>query len=128
MVNRSYALRTGERTSTDRVISEQVIFDDNFAELRRVRTVGLEHTDHHEFLMTPNRNSIFLAYEPAVRDLTVFGGAVDGVVEDSVIQEVDENGQVVFEWNSWDRIFYADELRGRPERLRTYQFYLCRYR
>ena len=55
-----------------------------------------------------------LAYEPAVRDLTAFGGAADGVVEDSVIQEIDEIGQVVFEWNSWDRIFYADQLRGDP--------------
>jgi hypothetical protein len=111
---RSYAVRTGELTSLGRVISEQVVLNSDFEEIRRLRTVGLEHTDHHEFLILPNGNSILLAYEPAVRDLTAFGGAVDGVVEDSVIQEQDMNGQVVFEWNSWGRIFYADELRGNP--------------
>lgn len=111
---RSYTVPANEQTPNGRSISEHVILDDNFEEIRRVRTIGLEHTDNHEFLIRSNGNHVFLAYEASTRDLTLFGGDENGLVEDSIVQEVDLNDQVIYEWNSWDRIFFGDALRPHP--------------
>ncbi len=92
---------------------EHIILDADYNETDRIKTVGLQHTDFHEFIIQENGNPILLAYEPSKRDLTPYGGEVNGDVEDSVIQELDAvTGDVLFEWNSWGHVKYEDELRG----------------
>ena len=68
----------------------------------------LTHTDGHDFLIVPEGtgagNRIFLSLRRADRDLTPYGDefSADQSVLDSVIQEVTEDGEEVFRWNSWD--------------------------
>ena len=68
----------------------------------------LTHTDGHDFLIVPEGtgagNRIFLSLHEAARDFTPYGDefSVDRKVLDSVIQEVTEDGNEVFRWNSWD--------------------------
>ncbi len=64
--------------------------DDSFAETDRHQTVGLVDTDGHDSVLLDNGHVILLAYEP---------NPETGLV-DSVIQEQDADGNVVFEWNS----------------------------
>ena len=85
-----------------------VVLDESFIEIDRLSTVGLTHTDNHDFLFTPEGTRIFISYNSTVRDMTAFGLSAEEVVGDSVIQEVDENGNVVFEWNSWDHLDISD--------------------
>ena len=68
----------------------------------------LTHTDGHDFVIvsegTGAGNHIFLSLDPAERDFTPYGSefSADRAVLDSVIQEVTEDGDEVFRWNSWD--------------------------
>ena len=89
------------------------------AQFNAVETVGvvdpLEWTNAHEFLIAPNGNYLFIAYERAVHDLCEIDGYCDpgeterlGTVIDSVIQEVTPGGDPVLYWSSWDRVKVAD--------------------
>ena len=68
----------------------------------------LTHTDGHDFLIvsegTGAGNHIFLSLDQAERDFTPYGPefSANHTVSDSVIQEVTEDGNEVFRWNSWD--------------------------
>jgi hypothetical protein len=95
--------------------SEQIVLDESFAEVERLQTVELVHTDVHEFQILPSGNRILMAYEPTVRDLTAFGGGANETVQDSVVQEVTPDGTVVFQWNSWQDLPYDESLRDSSE-------------
>ena len=102
----SYAERNGEINQFGRESVDEVLLDENFNEIARLNVVGdLNHTDAHDFLILPNGNLVFLAYNGEVRDGTVF--------EDSVIQVVNPaTGEEVFRWNSKDDIPMEDVLRN----------------
>ncbi len=98
--------------------SEQVILNHDLTEFARVRAVGLQHTDVHDFVIRENGNYIFLSYEPKVRDLTGYLSAVNPdvaygsseTVRDSVIQEQTPQGVKLHEVNSWD-LFHLDDCK-----------------
>jgi hypothetical protein len=107
---RSFARFTGALNQWGRRESEIVILDNDFSEVDRVTTIGLNHTDVHDFLILPNSELLFLSYHGSLRDLTSYGLSAQELIEDSVIQIVDRNaGTVLFEWNSWDQIPYDDQ-------------------
>ena len=92
-----------------------VVLDANLREVRTVQIAApLTHTDPHDFIIKPNGNYVFLAYEPARRDLSAFDDPDDNpystteCTEDSVIQEVTSAGVEVFRWNSWDHMAIED--------------------
>ena len=107
----SYYRRNGVINIWGRATGEQVVLSDSFSELGAFQTVGLTHTDDHDFLILPNGNHVFLAYEGSIRDLSNEGGSSEEIIEDSVVQEVDSFGNVVFEWNSAQDIPLEDALR-----------------
>lgn len=111
---RSYAVQTDMQNQWGRTIAENVVLDADFVETDRVMTVGLTDTDFHEYLRLDNGNQIVMAYDGRLRDLTAFGGEAEQLVEDSVVQELDAQGNLLFEWNSWGKVLYEDELRGDP--------------
>lgn len=75
-------------------------------------------TDHHELLRRDNGNFLILTYrQRGPVDLTVLGagfGAAENVL-DSVIQEVDPDGNLIWEWDSKDHV--AIEETTFPERF-----------
>jgi len=103
----TYALRVG-RNQYDINDSVIVVLDDSFNEINRLTTVGLTQTDNHDFVFTEDGSHIFISYNSTIRDMTEFELSAEEVVGDSVIQEVDENGLVIFEWSSWDHIDLTD--------------------
>ena len=111
---RSYAVRTSEENECGRTSVEEIILASDFTEIERVTTIGLTHTDSHDFLITENGNHMPMAYNCALRDMTPYGGEAEQLVEDSVIQEIDQNDQVVFEWNSWEKMGPDGQLRPSP--------------
>jgi hypothetical protein len=108
----SYAQRT-ERNEFGIWDSEIVILDSSLVEERRVRTVGLNQTDNHDFLITEEGTYMLMSYNSERRDLREYGLAEDELTRDSVIQEQTQSGDVVFEWNSWDHIDIDDCLNHR---------------
>lgn len=104
-----------QRSFSQRFVAEsglttnrRVLLDQSFDEVARLETAPpLMHTDSHDFLILPNGNHVFLAYEPAIHNGIFY--------EDSVIQEVDPvTGEEVFSWNSWEQIPLADQLWPDP--------------
>lgn len=67
-----------------------VELDSRFQEVARHETAGLVNTDGHDGLVLGNGHQILMASEP---------NAETGLV-DAVVQEVDHDGKVVFQWSS----------------------------
>lgn len=66
--------------------------------------------DLHDFQLLPNGHALLLAYDQRRVDMSAIvpGGHPAAVVTGLVIQELDPNGNVVFEWESWDHIDITD--------------------
>jgi hypothetical protein len=89
---------------------------------QRVATVFAGHgysADLHEFLITPGGDAFITAYAPVRADLSAVGGSRDGILLDSIVQEVDiATGQVLWEWHASGHVrlaeTYARPVAGRP--------------
>jgi hypothetical protein len=76
-----------------------VELDEQFRELRRLRTTGLVHTDGHDAILNADGSAYLMAYEP---------NAATGLT-DAVVQHVAPDGDVLFEWNSADHVDVTTE-------------------
>jgi len=67
-------------------------------------------TDEHELRLLPNGHALLMSYDGQDVDMSEFvdGGDPDAQVVGCVIQELDENKNVVFEWRSWDHFQITD--------------------
>jgi hypothetical protein len=70
--------------------SALVVLDDRWHEVARYETVGLQNTDNHAAIVLADRTRFLMAYEP---------NAATGMT-DSVIQEIDADGDVVWDWST----------------------------
>ena len=75
-----------------------------------VRTGNGYLTDNHEFQIMPNGHHLLMAYDPQpVRmDTIVPGGDPSAIVIGLIVQELDFNKNVVFQWRSWDHYQITD--------------------
>ncbi|MDQ6816993.1 MAG: arylsulfotransferase family protein [Actinomycetota bacterium] len=83
-----------------------VIVDSSYREVARVRAANGRHIDLHEFVLTPQGTALFTCFPQTVpADLSGLGGARDGRVLESIIQEVDvHTGRLLLEWRSTDHV------------------------
>jgi hypothetical protein len=88
---------------------EDVILDDAYAPIARVRAGNGLQADLHEFQLTPQGTALITAYAPIHCDLASVGGSADGAVTDGTFQEVDvRTGLVMFQWTSLDHVALAE--------------------
>ena len=93
-----------------------VLLDEGLREAARANTVGgLAPAMMHDFLITDEGNRLFVANNPATRDLGRYPGREGGpappgarATRDAVIQEVAPDGREVFRWNAWDHLRLSD--------------------
>jgi hypothetical protein len=69
--------------------------------------------DNHAFELLPNGHALMLAYDEQTIDMSeiVEGGHPAATVAGAVIQELDANRQVIFQWRTWDHIPITDSYR-----------------
>jgi hypothetical protein len=69
-------------------------------------------TDIHELRILINGHALLLAYDPEFVDMSLIvpGGNPNATVTGLIIQELDENKNVVFQWRSWDHFLITDAL------------------
>ena len=103
----SYARRTS-KNSFNQWDNEIVILDREFKKVNIVTTVGLNHTDNHDFLITPDDTYILMSYNSEYRDMSSYGRSSNELTRDSVLQEITFNGELLMEWNSWDHVDIND--------------------
>ena len=67
-------------------------------------------TDFHELQILPNGHYLVIGYDDQKVDMSkiVVGGDTNATVMGKVIQELDENKYVVFQWRSWDHYNITD--------------------
>jgi hypothetical protein len=78
-----------------------VIVDDHYRQVATVEAGNGLHGDIHEFLITPEDTALITVYREIPYDLSPWGGAKQGTLDEGVVQEVDiATGRVLFEWHS----------------------------
>ncbi|MBN1999364.1 aryl-sulfate sulfotransferase [candidate division KSB1 bacterium] len=87
-----------------------VAMDQNFVE---IDTFSCKHgytTDAHEMVLTEDNHIILIGLDPQIVDMSQLaeGGNENASVVGNHIQELNENGDVVFEWRSWDHFNITD--------------------
>lgn len=76
---------------------------------------GFVGADLHEFVITPRGTALFLLYHPVRWNLASTGGAINGVVMDNVVQELElGTGRVLFEWHALDHIEVEETYSSPP--------------
>ena len=67
-------------------------------------------TDLHELVILPNKHALLMSYDPQTVDMSqiVAGGDTAAIVVGLIIQELDANKNVVFQWRSWDHFQITD--------------------
>jgi Arylsulfotransferase (ASST) len=77
---------------------------------------GYSGADIHEFVITPQGTALIPVYNIVRWDLTAVDGPEEGVVTDSIIQEIEiESGRVLFEWHSLDHVGLDEANVDPPE-------------
>ena len=74
-------------------------------------TVGNGYTtDVHELSILPDGHALLMAYDPQPvgMDTVVTGGDPNAIVIGLIVQELDANHDVVFQWRSWDHFAITD--------------------
>ncbi|HCN05963.1 MAG TPA: hypothetical protein DIS79_10105 [Bacteroidetes bacterium] len=94
-----------------------IVIDSNFVAQDTLQQGRGYVTTMHDFHVLPNGNRILLGAEDVITDMSavVDGGNPAAVVVQAVIQEVDIDGNVLFQWRSLDHIPVTDsyeDLKG----------------
>jgi len=84
---------------------EDVIMNSRYQTVARVPGGNGLHADLHDFQLAPGGVAYITAYNPIRCNLSPLGGARDGAIIDTAIQEIDiATGLVRWEWHSLDHI------------------------
>jgi hypothetical protein len=84
---------------------EDVVMNSGYRTVARVPGGNGLHADLHDFQIAPGDVAYITAYNPIRCNLSPLGGARDGAIIDTAIQEIDmATGLVRWEWHSLDHI------------------------
>jgi len=90
---------------------DMVILDQAYRPIRRISSPNGFRPDLHEFAITPQDTAILITYPLVRADLRRVGGRKNGILVDSVLQEIDlDTGLVLFEWHSIGNIALAEAI------------------
>lgn len=87
-----------------------LMLDSSYNVFKNVTAVGDLDGDLHEFQITDDDTALLTAYEARAADLSAYG-VEDGVIWDSVFQEIDlETGELLFQWRASDHYAVTDSF------------------
>ncbi len=93
-----------------------VITDDSYREIARVRAGNGLIADVHEFKLTPRNTALITIYHRVPMDLSSVGGPRDGKIEDGIVQEVEiSSGRVLFVWHSMAEVGLDESYYPPPD-------------
>lgn len=116
-------LDDGRLAYFDRPSRAYVVLDSTYAAVDTFRCGNGYTTDGHDFTLLPNGHALLMSYDPQIVDMSkiVPKGYPDAIVVGLVIQELDRNKEVVFQWRSWDH-FSITDIIGHPLSSRTVDY------
>lgn len=88
------------------VLVQEYILDTTYKVIDSVQMKNEYLADFHDFVILPNGNYVLISYESIPIDMSklIPGGNPNATVVGSVIQELDNNKNCVFQWRSLDHI------------------------
>jgi len=100
----------GYMTYYDGAVRAYYELDSTYAKIDSFACGNGYQTDNHELLILPNGHILLLGLDPRLVDMSqvVPGGSTGATVIGSVVQELDKDKNVVFEWRSFDHIQITD--------------------
>ena len=89
-----------------------VEMDSQYTVIDTLRAGNGYETNDHECLLLPNHHCFILGNDYQHIDMSklVSGGDSDAIVLGNIVQELDENHNVIFEWRSWDHFNINDAV------------------
>ncbi|HUH81574.1 MAG TPA: arylsulfotransferase family protein [Solirubrobacteraceae bacterium] len=94
---------------------EDEIFDGSYRHVATVRAGNGYHADLHEIRLTPQGTAWIDAFDPIKMNLSRVHGVADGVLTDSVVQEIDvKTGLVMWEWHALGHVPIGDSFNAVP--------------
>ena len=88
---------------------DDVVYNTSYQPVAVIRAGNGYQADLHEIRLTPQGTAWIDAFDPVHMNLSSAHGPSDGVVSDSVIQEIDiKTGLVMWEWHALDHIALAE--------------------
>ncbi|MEO6168039.1 MAG: aryl-sulfate sulfotransferase [Chitinophagales bacterium] len=92
------------------------VIDSNYNEIDSVQCGNgyQAETNGHDVQMYADGHIFLLAVDAPTIDMTAYGGLADATVKGLIVQELDADGQVVFQWRSWDYFLFTDANQFNP--------------
>jgi hypothetical protein len=91
-------------------INYYIIVDDQLKTIDTIRMGNGYFIDFHDLLVMNNGHFLTMAYDPQIVDMSqiVPGGQTDAIVIGAILQEVDDQQNVYWQWSSWDHFEVTD--------------------
>ena len=108
-----------------------VILDENFNEVETIQAGNGYVAEAHDFQLLPNGNVQLFGYYMSEVDMSkiVPSGHPGALVSGSVVQELDSQRNVIFQWRSWDYYSFedffstlTDDPRAKDAVINTFHF------
>ncbi len=105
-----YHPQTGTLTYFDAKVRHFLELDNSFQIIGEYGAQNGYSTDVHELLMQNDGSYWVLSWDPQPVDMSqiVPGGCVSAIVYGLIIQEIDADTNVIFQWSSWDHFNITD--------------------
>jgi hypothetical protein len=88
---------------------EDVIYDTSYRPVAYIHAGNGYRADLHEVRLTPENTAWIDAFDPIHLDLSRYGGSSSGIVNDSVVQEIDvKTGLVMWEWHALGHVALSE--------------------
>lgn len=87
------------------------VLDSSYTEVDTIQAGHGYIADIHELQLLPNQHALLMAYDPQIISNTqgiIPNGRITATVTGLIIQELDTQKNVVFEWRSWDHFQITD--------------------
>ena len=92
-----------------------VIESARYKPIATVRAGNGLYADLHDFEITSQGTAWLVAYEPQHWNLSPYGGPRNGLIDDSVVQEIDiKTGLVMYEWHAIGHVAISDTYKRIP--------------
>ncbi len=103
-----------------------MVMDDEFNEIERIQMGNGYIAEAHDFQLQPNGHVLLFGYYLTQMDLSglVDGGYPNALVSGGVVQELDADRNVVFQWRSWDHYCPEEMSWSSAARAVVSQFHL----
>jgi hypothetical protein len=110
----TYAQLLNHHSYADGGDAVHVVMDKDFAEIDRFQMGNGYIAGSYDFQWLPNGHSLLFGYYMTQADLSNFipGGYPNAMVSGGVVQELDTDRNVIFQWRTWDHYSFEDYLWG----------------